>query len=176
MNDIQPNGFCSRAHLITQIYKEYFQPVCNFMKLRTNNHFLAEDLAQDVFVRLLNYELMLRQETIQSFVFTIAKNILIDFMRRKTAQPEYVDTESGDLISAFADKADSRILYKEIFLLEKVTLSTLPVQRKKVYIMNRFDDMNCTQISEKLNISKRTAEAHLYQGRKEIREAILKCV
>lgn len=146
------------------------------MGTRTNNHYLSEDLAQDVFVRLLDYAPMLRMETIKSFVFTIARNVLIDFLRRNVRQPELSVNEIEKDHIPSAGKTDSRVLYKEILLLEKLKFTTFPQQRQKVYCMNRCGGMNVTEISKVLCISKRTVECHLFYGRKEMRDYMLRCL
>jgi len=165
-----------RAGLISQIYKEYYRPVLKYMGTRTNNHYLAQDLAQDVFVRLLDCAPMLRMETIKSFVFTIARNILIDFLRRNVRKPELSVNEIEESNMSSVDKTDSRVLYKEILLLEKLKFTTFPQQRKKVYCMNRCSNMNISEISKVLCISKRTVECHLFYGRKEMRDYMLRCL
>ena len=42
----------------------------------------AKDLAQDVFLRLMDYKQMLRPETIKYFIFSICRNLVIDYLRR----------------------------------------------------------------------------------------------
>ncbi|HET7733820.1 MAG TPA: sigma-70 family RNA polymerase sigma factor [Paludibacter sp.] len=165
-----------RNRVVPQIYKEYYAPVCKYMKTRTNNHYLSEDLAQDVFVRLMSFESMLRPETIKSFVFTIAKNILIDFLRRKVKQPECIGNVLDDISVHAVEKTDSRVLCQEIMLLEKTKLRALPKQRKKIYCMSRYHDLTPSEISKALSISKRTVECHLFYGRREIRDYMLKCL
>ena len=44
----------------------------------------------------------------------------------------------------------------------------LPSQRRKIYVMNRFEDKSVTDISEELNISRRTVENHLFISRKAV--------
>jgi RNA polymerase sigma-70 factor (ECF subfamily) len=146
------------------------------MRLRTSNHYLSEDLAQDVFVRLLDYEPMLRPETIKSFVFTVAKNILIDFLRKKIKHPTCSVNDLDETLVHSTEESDNRIIYKEIALLEKQMLTSFPCQRRMVYTLQRYNDRSICEISTALNISKRTVESHLYTGRKEMREYIARCV
>ena len=59
---------------------------------------------------------------------------------------------------------------------EKRKLRTLPEQRRKIYIMSRFEDKSSSEISAKLNLSRRTVENHLFISRKEIREYMKQCI
>ena len=68
--------------LVERSYNDYHQTILNYITYRINHKYDAEDLAQDVFIRLIDYKLMLREETVKYFLFTIARNIIIDYLRR----------------------------------------------------------------------------------------------
>ena len=68
--------------IITRSYKEYYQVILTYITYRITHRYEAEDLTQDVFVRLLDYKQMLRPDTVKYFLFTIARNIVIDYIRR----------------------------------------------------------------------------------------------
>lgn len=162
--------------LISQIYKAYYHSVHRYIINRTNNHYLAEDMTQDVFIRLLDVEAMLRLDTINSLIFTVARNIVIDFLRRKIKHPECsIDLiEHQHVIST--EWADNQILVREIMLLEKSGLKFLPPNRKKVYCMSRYNEMSVSGISKEMSITYRTAESHLFTARKKMRTYIAKCL
>ncbi len=52
----------------------------------------------------------------------------------------------------------------------------LPEQRRKIYIMSRFENKSSADIAAQLGISSRTVENHLFISRKEIREYIQQCI
>ena len=54
----------------------------SYITYRITHRYEAEDLTQDIFVRLLDYKQMLRPDTVKSFLVTIARNIVIDYIRR----------------------------------------------------------------------------------------------
>ena len=68
--------------IITRSYEEYYQVILAYITYRITHRYEAEDLTQDVFVRLLDYKQMLRPDTVKYFLFTIAHNIVIDYIRR----------------------------------------------------------------------------------------------
>ena len=68
--------------IITRSYEEYYQVILTYITYRITHRYEAEDLTQDVFVRLLDYKQMLRPDTVKYFLFTIARNIVIDYIRR----------------------------------------------------------------------------------------------
>ena len=72
----------SSDNIITRSYEEYHQVILNYITYRITHRYEAEDLTQDVFVRLLDYKQMLRPDTVKYFLFTIARNIVTDYIRR----------------------------------------------------------------------------------------------
>lgn len=60
-------------------------------------------------------------------------------------------------------------MVKELSEWETEAVNKLPLQRKIVYVMNRFQGLSKNEISVRLNVSVRTVDNHLYLGRKEVR-------
>jgi RNA polymerase sigma factor (sigma-70 family) len=161
--------------IVTRSFKELYPYLNNYIASKINNRCDAEDLSQDVFLRLLDYKLMLREETVKSLLFTIARNLVIDYLRRQYKKQE-ISANMIEFMTTFVNDEDSKLHEKEILKLERTMLSTFSSQRKNVYILARFDEKTISEISDELNISIRTAESHLYTGRKIMRKYIRACV
>lgn len=162
-------------NLVAAAFNDYKSQLLGYINHRINNPDDAEDLVQDTFVRLLECGKMLRDDTVKSFIFTIAHNLITDYLRRFYKKQEICSymMESADVMSP---SADSNTVVCDLERLEKTKVAMLPLQRKKIYYMNRFMDMSADDISKRLCISKRTVENHLLIGRKEIREYIKQCI
>lgn len=76
----------------------------------------------------------------------------------------------------YTNETESQIIAKDLLSLEKRKLQMLSDQRRKVYVLNRFQDKSVSEISMSLNISHRTVENHLFASRNEIREFIKQCI
>ncbi len=161
--------------LITEYYEEYRQSVFFYICRRIENRSDAEDLTQDAFLRLLEYRMMIRRDTLKYFLFTIVRNLLNDYLRRYYKRQE-IDRYLYDTLPVTTVEPESRMVADEIRKLESRRVSALPEQRRKVYIMSRFQDKSADDIAEELNLSKRTVENHLFISRKEVREFIRQCI
>lgn len=168
-------NFHSVDCLISQSHIDFHTAIYNYIKNRINNAEDAADLAQDAYVRLLDYKAMLRQETVKSFVFTIARNLVIDYIRRHYRKQE-VSANMYEFSKDYTDTTESNLHVEDILRLENGMLMNMPKQRKHVYMLDRFEEMSALEIATALNISKRTVENHLLTGRKQVRQYIQRCV
>lgn len=76
-----------------RLYSEYFTPVYRYLYRRTRSHEDAMDLAQNVFLKLAttNAHYEVRENTLLSYLFTVARNTLIDFSRKESHGIVYDD-------------------------------------------------------------------------------------
>lgn len=161
--------------LITEYYEEYRQSVFFYICRRIENRSDAEDLTQDAFLRLLEYRMMIRRDTLKYFIFTIVRNLLNDYLRRYYKRQE-IDRYLYDTLPRETVEPESRMVADELRRLESRRVSALPEQRRKVYIMSRFQDKSAEDIAEELKLSQRTVENHLFISRREVREFIRRCI
>ncbi|WP_342775058.1 RNA polymerase sigma factor [Nonomuraea diastatica] len=69
--------------MIEELYREHWPLVCGFLLRRTRDPHLAEDLAQETFVKATRALLGWRGENPAAWLLTIARNVLIDHVRRR---------------------------------------------------------------------------------------------
>lgn len=165
----------STHQLIAETYEKYRQSVFFYMYIRVNDKEEAEDLTQDTFLRLLDYQPMLRLDTIKYFIFTIVRNLVNDYLRRFYKWQE-VSSYMYEVSPVYSTEGESRIIADDLEQVEKLKLVSLPPQRRTIYQMNRFEDKSVSDIADALNLSPRTVENHLFIGRREIREFMKKCI
>ena len=158
--------------IIVDSYIEYYSRVVDFITYRINNRCEAEDLAQDVFVRLMEYKQILCEATVKHFIYTISRNIVTDYLRRYYKAREI----SSYLYDQTSSCTNETVLANDISLLEKKKLSTFPRQRKQIYYLTRFKGLSSVEIATRLNVGKRTVECHLFMARKEMRTYLQQCI
>ena len=161
--------------IIIDSYIEYYSRVVDFITYRINNRCDAEDLAQDVFIRLMEYKQILCEDTVKHFIYTISRNLVNDYLRRYYKRQE-ISSYMYDHAETCTNDTESRIISDDLAALEQRKLSVLPTQRRKIYAMSRFEDKSIADISSELNLSHRTVENHLRIGRHEVREYIRQCI
>lgn len=165
----------SSIHLIEDSYKKYQRSVFLYIYYKIGNKEEAEDLVQDVFVRLMDYQQMLRVDTIKHFIFTISRNLLYDYLRHYYKRLE-VTSYIYDQRETCTNETEEQVIARDLLLLEKKKVAQLSEQRRKVYMMTRFENKTLPEVSRILNLSSRTVENHLFASRKMIREYMRQCI
>ena len=74
--------FSNSDQIIIDAYNAYQSSLINYISVRVGDKELAKDLSQDVFLRLVSYKSMIRKDTVRSMIYTIAYNLIIDYLRR----------------------------------------------------------------------------------------------
>lgn len=169
------NCMMKTSKLIADSYERYRYSVYLYINNKVNNKEEAEDLSQDVFVRLMDYKQMLRSDTVKYFIYIISRNLVNDYLRRYYKKQE-ITSYMYDMAKVTYDEVESYIVADDLLVWEKRRIALLPQQRRKIYVMSRFEDKSVTDISEELNLSRRTVENHLFISRKEVREYLKQCI
>lgn len=155
--------------LITETYLAHHDKLVGFIAKKINDRDDAEDLAQDAFMRLLNYSSEIREENIRSLLFTVAVNLVNDYLRHLYVRN---DVHSNIMTSSqwWDDETEHTVVGRDLAQLEKKKLDSMPGQRRMIYIMRVHEGKNSQEVADRLGISKRTAENHYYLGITQMRE------
>lgn len=157
--------------LISDYYTKLSSKILGFISSRIEVKEDAENLAQDVWVRLLSCGKELTESTISSFIYTIARNLINDYLRRMYLSMGIQDT----LISGMDDmeiSPEHAICARDLAAFEMKRVECLPPQRRTIYKMSRYEECNVEEIAEALQLSLRTVENHLRMGRRDVRSFI----
>lgn len=100
---------------------------------------------------------------------------MTDYFRRFYKRQEVVD-----FLQEFSQtktmESDSPVIVKDLQKQEWNRVRLLPRQRRKIYVMNRFEGKNLSEIASELHLSQRTVENHLFISRKEVRMYMKQCI
>lgn len=158
----------TQQQMIADIYKECQEKLVSFAVARLGNWQEAEDLVQDVFVKLMTYEGIINETTVKSFIFTITNHEIMDILRRRACRhkvEEHVMYEQELQYSA----VERVVEYHDTLRMVNYCVDQLTPSCAKVYRMTLFDGKCAGEIAKELNVSKRTVESQLLTSRKKVR-------
>lgn len=134
----------------------------NYFRRRVLSHEDAEELTQEVFVRLLRRNNLADIKHLEGFAFTTAANLLKDHYRAaaRTGRTVTNDDLLHQLPSQDAQPEKITEDRQQLGVLMEA-LEELPPRCRTVFIMHRFEDMPHSQIARSQNISVSAVEKHI---------------
>ncbi|KYP12975.1 MAG: hypothetical protein A1D16_19545 [Flavihumibacter sp. CACIAM 22H1] len=152
---------------IKEAFMEHFVSLHRYAYTLVRDSEKAKDLVQQVFVRVCkNKEQITIEHSIKAYLFRSVHNYCINSLNRdKTFDP--LETISKP---AFAGLGQHSIEVKELRLSIQRALEKLPPQCKQVFLLSRDSGKTYQQISQELNISVKTVEAHISKALKSLKQ------
>lgn len=165
----------NRNDILTRSYVDYRRQVLAFITSRINSEEDAENLTQDVWLRLLEYDKEISGDSILSLLYTVASNLVNDYLRRLYRSRAAFDEMRGLAVEADCS-GESAVVARDFAGLERNRVECLPPQRRIIYIMSRYEDKSVEDIASELSLSFRTVENHLRMGRRDVRTYLAEAI
>ena len=155
---------------LTNYYVTHRDELLAYVSSRLGNSVEAEDLVQNVFLRLLTSDKMITDVTLPSLVYTITRNLIADYYRRRIhfeAYEHYLkNTDSID------ESAESVLSVRDITEQLERGLARVPENCREIYRMHIYGGMKVAEISEHLGEGYKSVEHRLGAARKLVRQQL----
>lgn len=147
----------------------YYSPkLISFLFSITKTRHIAEELMQEVFLRLWKHRERIEIENPGGWLYRVASNLAYSHLKREAL--------AGRLMSSLKKKPvreyyeiDHHIDHKEYEKLVYAALSRLPDQQRKVYQLSLQEGMSRKDVADLLNISPNTVRNHLSRALQHLR-------
>ena len=142
-------------------YEEHFSGVRAYIWSKSGNMDLAEDLAQEAFVRLWHHKNKVEISKAKSFLFTVGGNLFLDHVRHEKVKKNY---SSG--IQFQQDNKDPLYLIEldEFKIKLDKTIESMPEGAREVFLLHRIEKMTYTQIADSLGLSVKAIEKRMQKA------------
>lgn len=129
----------------------------------------AEDLTQETFLHAWRRRRDLRDpDAARVWLFTIARNLWTDWLRRKRRRPASIEPLVDDHQSA-AVAADRELIVREDLRRVMEAMDALPARQREVMHLRACEELSLSEIAAVLGISIEAVKASLCEGRKRLR-------
>ena len=155
------------SNLIETYYRNHRDELLAFVSSRLGGAVESEDIVQNVFLRLLTTDKMITEITLPALTYTIARNLISDYYRRRNTYEEfehYIKRSSDDYSSM-----ESVISAKELTELLERGLARIPENFREIYRMHIYGGMKVGEISQTLGEGYKSVEHRLGVARKALR-------
>lgn len=153
------------------VYKMYFQRLYVYCRQFTKSSHEAEDIVQEVFIKLWLARHKIKQEgSLRSLLFTMVRNNLISSLRRTISSPIFIDYL--DYVNKLGSEDSDSIAFKEFEQKILNIIQELSPSNRRILYMSRFEQFTNRQISEKLGINEQSVKNSISQSLKFIRSRL----
>lgn len=155
-----------------QEYSAYRNFLYQFFIVHVKNPAIAEDLAQDVFIKFWERRDQLKDiENMDAWLYTLARNHLTDHYRRLATEKKYQQSVWNHM-ERHSNRVLLEIYKKELQDEIDHLLDQLSPRQKEVYLLSRENGLSLDEIAVRLKISPNTAKNHLVHALKVVRTGL----
>lgn len=161
---------------------KYRKPIVSFMYRMTRNQATAEELAQEVFLRVYRSRETYRAEAkFSTWVYRIATNLGVNHARdtrhERTASTVYLDqadAETGTTpdVADTTISVESRLVRDERMTAIRDFVLALPERQKMAVLMHKYENMDYKQIGDVLKLSESATKSLLFRAYQTLREKL----
>jgi RNA polymerase sigma-70 factor, ECF subfamily len=162
------------------LIEKYRKQMVHFMFRMSRNQAVAEELAQEVFLRVYRSRQTYRAEAkFSTWLYRIATNLGVNHARdtkyERTAQNVYLDQPDAET-GTTPDVADSTLsVEQELVREERMTairkhVMALPERQRNAVLMHKYQEMDYKEIGEVLKLSESATKSLLFRAYQTLRE------
>lgn len=159
-----------------RIYDSYHQDLFQFLIYLVQNRQVAEDLTQEVYIRVLkSYDSFQGKSSEKTWLFSIAKNVAIDHFRkqavRRKRQMESFDWETMQLASGEMEPADLTLLNDEMQHMLR-QLNNCSGDQKMVIVLRYFQQLSIAETADALGWTESKVKTTQHRAIHYLRQAM----
>ncbi|HNT41963.1 MAG TPA: RNA polymerase sigma-70 factor [Tenuifilaceae bacterium] len=158
-----PTGSYSQEELswFRAIFDDYYESIRSFAYYKTGSVDLADDVVQEVFLKLWNIRSSVRNDTVKTLLYTIATNLIKNhFKHQRVVYNFQVSKSTQDE----AESADANVRMDDMNRQLQDALASIPDAAREVFLMNRIDGFTYSEIAQRLNLSVKTVEKRMSEA------------
>jgi RNA polymerase sigma-70 factor (ECF subfamily) len=160
------------------IVKLYWRKVFNVAYKFVGRHDLAEDLTQDVFLKLYkSLDTFDRRANFQTWLISVSRNLCIDHYRSVRKERELVnrDVDASELSAVSHDTAaDTRLEQRDRVVLLRHALDRLAPTLRTAVMLRDIQELSYQEIADQLRLPEGTVKSRINRGRTELARQIQK--
>lgn len=150
------------------LFDKYSARIYKFSLGYLKNKLEAQEIVQEVFMKIWSVrEELSTEKSFDSFLFTIAKNAVLNTIRKSNYHQAYLNYAM--LNPGKNVLLDEELNFNELKKAYQRSIENLPLRRKEIFVLSREQGMSNAEIAESLGISVKTVENQMTSALADIR-------
>ncbi|WP_443937936.1 RNA polymerase sigma factor [Pedobacter sp. MW01-1-1] len=163
---------------LQELLRRHKSKIYTSIYLLVKDQYLAEDIFQDTFIKVINTVRTGRYNEEGKFlpwVMRIAHNLVIDHFRREKRTPIITNSEGLDVFNTlhfYDESAEDKMLREQSHTDLKAMIHLLPDEQKEVLLMRHYADLSFKEIAELTDVSINTALGRMRYALSNLRKML----
>lgn len=148
---------------LEELIRRHQSKIYTSIYLLVKDHYLAEDLFQETFIKVINNLQAGKYNEEGKFlpwVIRIAHNLVIDHFRKEKRSPQIISVEGFDIFDVlkfYDEPIETKMVKEQSYTDLKRLIQLLPSEQKEVLIMRHYGELSFKEISDITGVSINTA-------------------
>lgn len=143
-----------------QLFYTYHQPLAMHVFRLTQSVELAEEIVQDVFLKIwTNRETLTEVRNFRAYLFVVSKNQTLNALRKLAKERDNKKAYEKEAAILYYNKESEKD--SDYYNLIDQAIGQLPPQQQKVYCLSRHNCLKYQEIAQQLNISRETVKKYM---------------
>jgi len=154
------------------LFNSHYNNLCAYANNFLKDVDASEEVVQEILFKLwTNKDSIAITTSIQSYLFRSVRNACLNLLKHINVREEYKVQREYEMQNTIS--SEDEMIVSELEQKIRSAIDQLPIERKKIFIMSRYDGLKYAEIAEKLNLSVSTVENQMVKALKFLREELV---
>lgn len=156
----------------TILYNQYWKRVYNFSRLYLSNIRDAEEVVQEVFIKVWEIRHSINEDqSFEGFLFIITRNFIFNQHRRQVNEEAYRRTVI-DALDVY-ENPEQELEANDLKVYIDQLIDLLPPRRREIFILSRYQNLSYKEIASQLQIAEKTVEHQISEALRFLKNRVL---
>ena len=147
-----------------EIFNRFAAPVRTYISMRLNGSEEADDVLQEVFIRLWHKrQAIVIHSSFRNYLYTIVQHCISDHLRAAKRRRYTLPDDMPDQQEA-NPQPDEQYQYKQVYHIWRGAMERLPGQMRRIYAMKNEEQRSVREIASELQLSEQTVKNQLHNA------------
>jgi RNA polymerase sigma-70 factor (ECF subfamily) len=154
---------------LEHIWYEFADKLLQFIRARVNDPDTAQDILQDVFVKIQSRLDQLKDPArLQSWIYLIARHAVIDHYRTRKETVELSETLADEREPETSELEELKASFRRM-------IYSLPEPYREALVLTEFEGLTQQELADRIGISLSGAKSRVQRGREQLKEMLHQC-
>src|SRR5215469_331577 len=163
---------CISVLTTERVWEEFHTPLQQFIRRRISDEETAEDVLQDVFLKIHQHMDALKDvRKLESWIYQITRNVIIDAYRSRRQEATLESAEALDLPEELPDDD----IVSELLPSVRAMVRNLPELDRQALVLTEYQGLTQKELAERLGLSLSGAKSRVQRAREKLKQQLLEC-